>query len=150
MISHDINTEVIKDFLRAVYKAKKIELKRKKHRSKVSSHIGRIKKITLSKKFDKKNIEQEFEKLELAINTALEREKQILEEQKHGGNLVVELRNRMDRLESQLKKEKSKQESLDQIKSALQRIQASIGNRKKTRVKRKKREKELEEKIKKS
>ena len=150
MIYPGINTEVIKDFLRAVYKTKKRELKRKKHRDIVSGHISRIKKITLSKNFDKKTIEQEFEKLELSINTALEREKQILEEQKHGSDLFIQLRNRLDRLESQLQKEKGKQESLDQIKSALQRIHGEVRSRKKKRIKQKIREKELEEKIKKS
>lgn len=149
MYSSEINTEKIRNFLRAVYRIKKNELKRKEYKGKISTHISKIKKITLSKKFDQRSIEEEFEKLEKNINEALDKERQILEEQRHGSDLAAQLKNRLDKLEMQLQKQKEKHESLSEVKEALERIHEEIKYRKKNKSKLKNREKELEEKIKK-
>ena len=112
MILSNVNTDKVRDFLRLVYKIKKHEFRRKENREKLSGHVSRIKKITLSKKFNQKTIEEEFDKLERNINDALEKERIILEEQKHGSGLVIQLKSRLDKLEFQLQKQREKQESL--------------------------------------
>jgi len=143
----EINTEKIKDFLHAIYRVKKSEIKRKKHRAKISGHIKKLKKKTLGKNFNKKDIEEEFEKLETHFHNALERERQILQEQRHGSDLISQMHNRLDKLEKRLASEREKQDTLNQIKVALQRLHEEVKVRKKKHIKIKERQKELEEKI---
>src|SRR3989344_2261232 len=110
MICQDMSTEKIKNFLRAMYKVKKGEIKREQNRKNISSHINKIKKITLSKKFNKMTIEDEFKKLEDNVNNALEKEKKIIEEQKHGSDMITVLKNRLDRIEKKIEMEREKKE----------------------------------------
>ena len=121
------NKDAVKEFFEYLVMSYQKSLKKGKAKEKLSEHIEKVKELSTTKKSSKKNIEQEFKKLEKHLADVIALEKGMLGK-KEEPQVAEELKERIKKLEQKLKEHNSvKKERQKKIEKLEERIKSKAG-----------------------